>query len=297
MLDVDCKDLEDKARRASAAVFSRTIEEVVEILISEREGRGGSGLVELEASGRLAVVGDIHGDLRSLLYILNGARKADKILFLGDYGDRGEESVEVYFVILELKRRFGDAVILLRGNHEGPPDLQAVPHDLPLFFRRKYGDEGVRLYERVKGLWELLPFSAVLERRYLFVHGGVPTHVTSKEDIAFAHRMHPRRPNLEEILWSDPAEGRGSMPSFRGAGRLFGEDVTERALGVLGVRTLIRSHEPCDGGVEVRQRGKVLTVFSRKGMPYMNRYAAYLLLDAEDPAKDAYELAGAAVKF
>ncbi|RLG36692.1 metallophosphoesterase family protein [Candidatus Alkanophaga liquidiphilum] len=297
MLSVDCEELKSKVRGASSAEFSRLVDEVSEVLKAEGERRGGSGLVELAASGKLAVVGDIHGDLRSLLFILNGVRGADKILFLGDYGDRGDESVEVYLVILELKRRFGDAVILLRGNHEGPPDLQAVPHDLPLFFRRKYGGEGVRLYEKVRAFWELLPFSAMVKRRYLFVHGGVPTHVASKEDIAFAHEMHPQRPNFEEILWSDPAEGQGSMPSFRGAGQLFGEDVTERALSVLGVRTLIRSHEPCDGGVEVRQHGKVLTVFSRKGMPYMNRYAAYLLLDATEPAKDAYELVRASVRF
>lgn len=58
------------------------------------------------------------------------------------------------------------------------------------------------------------------------------------------------------------------------------------------MKTLIRSHEPCEC-VEVRQGGKILTLFSRKGAPYFNKQAAYLLLDGAmlREAKDANDLA------
>ncbi len=65
---------------------------------------------------------------------------------------------------------------------------------------------------------------------------------------------------------------------------------------MLGVKTLIRSHEACEG-VDVRHDGKILTVFSRRGPPYHNSYAAYLKIDLSEEAKDAYELSKMACKF
>ena len=62
---------------------------------------------------------------------------------------------------------------------------------------------------------------------------------------------------LEEILWSDPGDSEESYPSPRGAGRIFGEKLTRDMLTKLGVKTLIRSHEPCDG-ISMKQKGKIL---------------------------------------
>jgi len=231
---------------------------------------------------------------------------ADKIVFLGDYGDRGSESVEVYYLLLKLKvsewkeeeKEKKKKIILLRGNHEGPPDLPVMPHDLPLLFSAKYGAEGKAVYAEIKKLWEYLPYAVLIEGRYLMLHGGLPVNITSIEDIAFAHESHPASSDFEEILWNDPIDGKGDFYSMRGAGRMFGEDVTERVLRAVGVKTLIRSHEPCEG-VEVRQRGKVLTLFSRKGSPYFNTRAAYLILNenALREAKDAAELARSAARI
>jgi len=125
------------------------------------------------------------------------------------------------------------------------------------------------------------------------LHGGLPRNVASITDIAYAHESTSS--NFEEILWSDPVEGKGYFQSSRGAGMLFGEDVTDEVLRAVGVKTLIRSHEACEG-VKVQQRGKILTLFSRKGAPYFNSRAAYLLLDenALRDAKDAAELARSA---
>jgi len=42
------------------------------------------------------------------------------------------------------------------------------------------------------------------------------------------------------------------------------------------VKILIRGHEPCSEGFKIDHDGKILTLFSRKGPPYFNRYGAYL---------------------
>jgi diadenosine tetraphosphatase ApaH/serine/threonine PP2A family protein phosphatase len=290
----------------SAEEFLALIEEAKGVLKEEKESREGSGLVCIspQALKNVIVVGDIHGDMESLIHILNDIEdlNADKIVFLGDYGDRGPESVEVYYLLLKLKvsewKEKEKKIIMLRGNHEGPPDLPVMPHDLPLLFSEKYGAEGKAVYAEIKELWEYLPHAVLVEGRYLMLHGGLPVNVVSIKDIAFAHESHPSSSNFEEILWSDPVEEKGSFYSMRGAGRMFGEDITERVLGAMGVKTLIRSHEPCEG-IEVNQGGKVLTLFSRKGSPYFNMRAAYLILDenALREAKDAEELARNAARI
>lgn len=298
----------EKAFEASVEEFLAIIEEAKGVLEAEKESRAQSGLIRISprAVKNVVIVGDIHGDMESLVHILKDieAVNADRIVFLGDYGDRGSESVEVYYLLLKLKVSEGKGkekekkIIMLRGNHEGPPDMPVMPHDLPLLFTKKYGVRGKEVYEKLKELWEYLPYAVLVEGRYLMLHGGLPVNVASIEDIAFAHDSHPASSNFEEILWNDPIEGKGDFYSLRGAGRMFGEDVTERGLRYLGVKTLIRSHEPCEG-VEVRQGGKVLTLFSRKGSPYFNTRAAYLILDetALRDAKDAEELARSAARI
>jgi hypothetical protein len=293
-----------KAFDASAEDFLALIAEAKGVLEAEREERAGSGLVHISnrAVKNVIVAGDIHGDLESLVHILmdKEAVNADRLVFLGDYGDCGSESAEVYYLLLKLKLSAGKGrkVIMLRGNHEGPPDMPFRPHDLPHLFTAKYEVRGEEVYERIKELWEYLPYCVLVKDRYLMLHGGLPVNIAAVEDIAFAHESHPSSSNFEEILWSDPFDGKGNFRSMRGAGRIFGEDVTARGLRALGVKTLIRSHEPCEG-VKVGQGGKVLTLFSRKGPPYSNEQAAYLVLDenALREAKDAEELAGSAVRI
>ena len=307
-MQVKVDEWTEEAFEASVEEFSALIDESKGVLEAEKESRAQSGLIRISprAVKNVIVVGDLHGDMESLVHILKDIEdlNADRIVFLGDYGDRGSESVEVYYVLLKLKVSEGKGkekekkIIMLRGNHEGPPDMPVMPHDLPFLFTAKYGMRGKEVYEKLKELWEYLPYAVLVEGRYLMLHGGLPVNVDSIEDIAYAHDSHPASSNFEEILWNDPVEGKGDFYSMRGAGRMFGEDVTERGLRAVGVKTLIRSHEPCEG-VEVKQGGKVLTLFSRKGAPYFNTQAAYLVLDenALMEAKDAEELARSAARI
>lgn len=283
--------------------FVELVGRIVRLLSGER-GRVGNveivgKLVRVGPVGRAVVVGDIHGDLESLVQILRESRfieKAEKgedvnIIFMGDYGDRGEHSAEVYYVISKLKHAFSERVVLMRGNHEGPEDLLAYPHDLPFHLKQRFGEGWSTAYKKVRELFGCLYSAVQVKERYIMVHGGLPSNARSLEDLAYAHLGHPRKALLEEMLWSDPMEGiRGTYPSPRGAGRLFGEDVTRRLLRELKVGILIRGHEPCNDGYKVNHGGKVLTLFSRKGPPYFNEHGAYLDLDLSTRAEDARQL-------
>src|SRR5713101_5615957 len=97
--------------------FLEIIDSVINILQKEREngqiigGKINSGLIELEVPENLAIVGDLHGDLHSLLHILHKidyeyflASHSNKLIFLGDYVDRGSDSIGVLYTICYLKQ-------------------------------------------------------------------------------------------------------------------------------------------------------------------------------------------------
>ncbi|MFP4559501.1 MAG: metallophosphoesterase family protein, partial [Archaeoglobaceae archaeon] len=228
--------------------------------------------------------------LESLEFVLTHSEE-DYMIFLGDYGDRGKDSPQVFCTLLRLKRDRPHQFILLRGNHEPPPDLPVSPHNLPRLLEEKF-ENGREIYRELSELFQYLPYAAAVRGSYLFLHGGLPD-VSSLEEVEMAQENHPKRPHLEQILWSDPMEGSGTGPSLRGAGRMFGKDVTQQVLDSLGVKTLIRSHEPCEG-VRVDHDGKVVTVFSNK--IYGNLKAAFLVVDLSR-AENGYELEERAIKF
>jgi len=263
-------------------------------------------LVEVPPVGEAIIVGDLHGDLKSLVHILDESKFLGKaksgrdvlLVFLGDYGDRGAYSPEVYYVVLKLKEMFPERVILMRGNHEGPPDLLASPHDLPIQMKNKFREKGSEAYLKLRELYNHLYTGVIIKDRIVLLHGGAPSQATSINDIAYAHKKHPRERHLEEILWNDPWKGiKGTIASPRGAGRLFGEDITNKFLTMLNVKALIRGHQSCPDGYKSIHGGRVLTLFSRKGAPYNNRYGAYLRLDISQKMKTPNQLLQGIHKF
>lgn len=306
----DSSNLTDMATRASSNEFLQLVDDAVKRLARE-SGRVGSlritgRLVNVPPTGEAIIVGDIHGDLESLAHILRStsfivkARKGENslLVFLGDYGDRGMYSPEVYYVVLKLKEMFPQKVVLMRGNHEGPDDLLAYPHDLPLHLRRKFGEDASDVYVKLRKLFNHLHNAVLIEERYVLLHGGVPSKASHIDDLAYAHERHPHESHLEEILWSDPREGiKGAYPSPRGAGRLFGEDVTNKFLRMLNVKALIRGHEPSEEGFRINHGGKVLTIFSRRGPPYHNSNGAYLQLDLSKVVEDVEQIGKRILKF
>ncbi len=138
--------------------FTDTITQTIEILKRERKNgkmqnaRVKGDCVWQDIPENLVIVGDIHGDLGSLYKILNGinfetflANKNNKIIFLGDYIDRGSNSVTVLYTICKLKQTFPQSIVLMRGNHEAVEQFPFPSHDLPQrideYFRNNESDK------------------------------------------------------------------------------------------------------------------------------------------------------------
>ncbi|MFP4170441.1 MAG: metallophosphoesterase family protein [Methanomassiliicoccales archaeon] len=226
-----------------------------------------------DIEGDLLVVGDLHGDWNSFERAVDLFLEGDHLMvFLGDYADRGPHGLEIIEGLQELLEDHGDRVIALKGNHEdyreGRPMF--VPADLPGEVEAKR-PEGWRDYFPLlkQRFLDRLSLAALLPGHSLMVHGGICP------DLTLEGLVEPGPRTEEAVLWSDPHEGRDA-PNPRGVGTLFGPDTTHRVLDELGVRYLIRSHEPrkaCKGPV-LEHGGKVITVSSTSacgGMPFLLR--------------------------
>jgi protein phosphatase len=299
-------NLVDKAIGVTSGDFRQLVKRV-SALLEKEEGQIGlihveGRLIQLQPVGNATIIGDLHGDLESLTYILEHSgflkeaqeEKNVYLIFLGDYGDRGSSSSEVYYIVLKLKELFPEKVILIRGNHEGPEDMLPFPHNLPVQLEEKYGTKGFKIYNELQKLFNNLYCAALVNERFVLIHGGFPSQATSLNDLALAYTKHPQESHLQEMLWSDPIDDFSRVhetePSPRGAGRLFGIAVTERMLKMLGVKVLIRGHESCEGGYKINHNDKVLTLFSTNKPPYQNKKRTYLQLNLTKKIENTKQL-------
>ena len=267
------------------------IRDVKDLLIDERKKsyRINYGVI-LPSEGKFIVIGDIHGDIDTLLKILNRSEalralsNGGYLMFLGDYIDRGPYQLESLLLVLRLKYMYPENVVVLRGNHEPPPGLIPYPHDFTFHLYRYYGrSAGEELYKEFFQLFQELPYVCIAKNSILFLHGGPP--ITTTENISLEKYLSldkdmPDFNVLEEILWNDPVEYIMEWElSPRGAGKLFGPKITERALKITNTKIIVRGHEPCEEGFKLNHKDRVITLFSRVGPPYFNSKAAYMVIN------------------
>jgi len=216
-------------------------------LIDEAIKLGGKRIVEIDAE-KYTIVGDLHADYKALKKILK--EREGLTVFLGDYGDRGDDPLNVYRAVLEGYVE-GD-FILLRGNHES---RDVFPHDLP----EKLDGE---IYAKLNEFWETLPVCAIINNEVFAVHGGIYTKSCRISEENVSLRDLKTEDAKIELMWNDPWEDDRCVPNFRrGVGYIFGKSATERFLDNLDLKIVVRSHEPYKV-LKAEQDGLLVTVGS-----------------------------------
>jgi serine/threonine protein phosphatase 1 len=131
---------------------------------------------------RLFAISDIHGCFRTfyeLLVKVIDLKKTDRLILLGDYIDRGDQSKEVIDFIIDLQKKEFD-VTPLRGNHEQMLlDSYCDSGELPLWLMNSgmstllsFGIQDIReVDEKYIDFFASLEYYKVIEN-LLFVHAG-----------------------------------------------------------------------------------------------------------------------------
>jgi serine/threonine-protein phosphatase PP1 catalytic subunit len=133
-------------------------------------------LLELEAP--LKICGDIHGQYYDLLRLFEyGCYPPESnYLFLGDYVDRGKQSLEAVALLLAYKIKFPENFFLLRGNHEC-----ASINRIYGFYdecKRRYN---IKMWKTFTDCFNCLPIAALIDDKIFCMHGGLSPELTSME--------------------------------------------------------------------------------------------------------------------
>ncbi|XP_044500757.1 serine/threonine-protein phosphatase PP1-like isoform X2 [Mangifera indica] len=216
----------------------------------------------LELHAPIRICGDIHGQYQDLLRLFEhgGYPPAANYLFLGDYVDRGKQSLETICLLLAYKIRYPDRIHLLRGNHEDPK------------INRVYGfyDEckrrfNVRLWKIFTDCFNCLPVAALIDEKILCMHGGLSPELQNLDQIGQITRPTeiPENGLLCDLLWSDPNGNiEGWADSDRGVSCIFGPDIVADFLEKNDLDLICRGHQVVEDGYEFFAKRRLVTIFS-----------------------------------
>ncbi len=231
---------------------------------------------KLRVKGRVAFIGDTHGDTTAASYVRRHIGDFGGAVFLGDYVDRGGHSVDNLCSILSLFLE-NDSVIALRGNHEDV-SINAVYGFLDEIEERidAEGAKNISI-ETVKkaltALYSSMPVAADVNG-YFCAHGGIPES-GSIEDIEAQGRVDEVAKNrlVMQLLWNDPNTdisgfAGSDRDGYAGTVKRFGNDAALEFVQRNGLRGIIRGHEVIEDGIRRTRIGsgaEIITVFSTGG--------------------------------
>jgi len=214
----------------------------------------------------LNICGDIHGQFTDLIDIFKtcGFPSDVDYLFLGDYVDRGKNSIESITLLFCFKLLYPSRFNLLRGNHE----CSSLSKQYGFYDEcvRRYGNDTI--WKSFTGCFEYMPVSAVVGKAIFCVHAGIPRTLNDLEDINNIERPVeiPDEGLLCDLLWSDPnlSNEPGWAPSERGVSYMYGPDVVKTFLEKHDLNLICRSHEAVEKGYEFFSDQSLVTIFSAK---------------------------------
>jgi hypothetical protein len=285
LLDIVSAILRQESR--GDLINSATLPEILPLLSAARDLLA-TEPARLKLTGEYAIVGDIHGNLASLLRIFGrlGYPPYRSYLFLGDYVDRGPSSCGVIFLLLCLKLLYPEHIFLLRGNHESR-DMTATYG----FFEECTTAFSTAAYEATLECFTEMPVCAIVNQIVFCVHGGIPWLQTDFEKLA-KPTGEDYGPIIGDLLWSDPSrEVTGFRMSERGRGHLFGPMTVQNFLETARVALVIRSHEMCPRGYDYPfgQDGGIMTVFSSCDYCEMKNDAAVAIVRRHETVMECFE--------
>ncbi|KAH9659513.1 serine/threonine-protein phosphatase BSL3 [Citrus sinensis] len=166
----------------------------------------------LQLKAPIKIFGDLHGQFGDLMRLFDeygspstaGDIAYIDYLFLGDYVDRGQHSLETITLLLALKVEYPNNVHLIRGNHEAA-DINALFGFRIECIERMGERDGIWAWHRINRLFNWLPLAALIEKKIICMHGGIGRSINHVEQIENLQRpitMEAGSIVLMDLLWS-----------------------------------------------------------------------------------------------
>jgi protein phosphatase len=195
----------------------------------------GFKLIEIKKAEKVVFVGDTHGDLEASQKVIKDyLKEGNKIVFLGDYVDRGPFSKENLDFLLKQKEKNSDKIFLLQGNHEGHRILKFSPAE----FWESLSREEYRRYSQIVENFPLV----LVAKDIIALHGALP-EIEKLEDF---EKIKIGDENWFRICWGDFVNEPGGdlgLDIFTGRPQ-FGRDYFFKLMEKFNKKVLIRSHQP-----------------------------------------------------
>jgi serine/threonine-protein phosphatase PP1 catalytic subunit len=267
--DVSDLDLDDMISRLLDAGYTTKVTKAVclknaeitaictavrEVLLSQ------PALLELNAP--VKIVGDIHGQYNDLirLFEMCGFPPTSNFLFLGDYVDRGKQSLETILLLFCYKLKYPENFFILRGNHECANVTRVYG-----FYDECKRRCNIKVWKTFIDTFNCLPIAAIVADKIFCVHGGLSPSLTHMDDIRQIARPTdvPDYGLLNDLLWSDPADMDQDWESNeRGVSYCFGKKVIIDFLARHDFDLVCRAHMVVEDGYEFFNDRLLVTVFS-----------------------------------
>jgi len=235
--------------------------EIVGLCIAAREVMLKEPIL-LDVEAPCKILGDVHGQYFDLLRIFEktGTPDTTRFLFLGDYVDRGKQSLETVCLLLAYKVKYPGMMYLLRGNHEC-----ASINRIYGFYdecKRRYS---IKLWKTFTDCFNCLPVAAVVAGKIFCCHGGLSPDLQKMDQITSVQRPTdvPDTGLLCDLLWADPEKDVESWgENDRGVSFTFGPKIVNQFLQQHQFDLIARAHQVVEDGYEFFADRQLVTLFS-----------------------------------
>ena len=275
----------------------KLMNDIIKIIMKEEIKNKADEIVNItyEDEKKVYIIGDLHQDLYSLNKLLNSINLAEnfkntKIIFLGDYIDRGKDILILINKLIILKYLLPNNIYLLRGNHElyriendeyhtimANPDISyhfelltqinKNPEKHQNHIKAGLDKELIKLYANY---FDNLPKLCLIdyeEAKILAVHGGLPRFKKHLPYKNFDELLHSQDyigiEQWKNMLWSDPYDG--DKKFFKQTSEIrfqFSQTQFNIFCKTFNIDFLIRSHEQFEDGYKKFYNDRLITIFS-----------------------------------
>ena len=207
-------------------------------------------------------------------------------IFLGDFCDRGYNSLEIILLLFALKIKYPEFIYIIRGHHEdrfinedyglGKECIERLSDDIR---------DPFSIFSNINKAFDLLPFGVLVDNNILLVHGGIGSSINSLDDIDGIKRpieiVHNITNNDQlkvlDLLWSEYCDDVENIDSNverdkfkKGFIVKYGKNRLNKFLDDNKINLLITSHQFVKGGFTTFNNDRLLIVFSATN--YMNKF-------------------------